>query len=322
VSESSTALRQRVSIVTPLFNEEAGIAELARRLVAVFTAHPGIDWEWIAVDDGSTDATLSNLRAALPTDHRWQILSLSRNFGQQAALRAGLEAAQADAVILMDGDLQDPPEVIPDLIAPWHQGAQVVFAVRRSRAESSGRRFLTAMFHRAFRAVSGRIMPLDSGNFGLCDAEVAHVLRSLPEHDAFLPALRAWAGYRRTSVSYDRASRQSGQGLSLPKLVGFAWEAVTAFSDLPLRLIFILGLVISCASFAYGSILILQRLLQFFGFFKSLEVLGFTTVAVAVFFMGGVQLLCLGILGEYLARVYREVKGRPHYLIASQESSH
>lgn len=315
-------MRPRVSVVTPLFNEEAGIPDLAHRLATTFSTHPEINWEWIAIDDGSQDGSLAKLRASLPGTHRWQILSLSRNFGQQAALRAGLEAAEkADAVILMDGDLQDPPEIIPELVTQWQAGAQVVFAVRRSRSESAGRQFFTALFHQAFRTISGRIMPLDSGNFGLCDAEVAQVLRTLPEHDAFLPALRAWAGYRRASVTYDRASRQTGEGLSLPKLIGFAWEAVTAFSDLPLRLIFLLGLVISTASFAYGSILILQRLLQFFGFFKSLEVLGFTTVAVAVFFMGGVQLLCLGILGEYLARVYREVKGRPHYLVASRESS-
>ena len=308
-----------VSIVTPLYNEAGNVAILGARLADIFKAHPEIAWEWVAVDDGSTDDTLAKLKAILPQAPRWQLIQLSRNFGQQAALRAGLEAATGDAVVLLDADLQDPPEVIPELVAKWTAGAKVVFAVRRSRGEPATRRFLISVFHRCFQALAGKIMPLDSGNFGLCDREVAGILRKLPEHDAFLPALRAWTGFPTASVEYDRGPRLSGKGLTLGRLIGFAWNAVTAFSDAPLRLIFLCGLVISSLSFMYGAILLAERFLQLFGFFKQLEVLGFTTVAVAVFFMGGVQLLSIGIIGEYLARVYREVKGRPHYLIARRD---
>lgn len=309
-----------VSIVTPLYNEAGNVAILGARLAEVFKSHPEISWEWIAVDDGSTDDTESRLREAVKESPRWQLIQLSRNFGQQSALRAGLEAATGDAVILLDADLQDPPDLIPELVARWKAGAKVVFAVRRSRGESPARQLLVSLFHRCFHSLAGGMMPLDSGNFGLCDREVADILRKLPEHDAFLPALRAWTGFKTASVDYDRGPRHSGRGLSLTKLTGFAWSAVTAFSDLPLRLIFLAGLVISTLSFAYGAVLLAQRFLQFFGFFKQLEVLGFTTVAVAVFFMGGVQLLSLGIIGEYLARVYREVKGRPHFIVSKREA--
>jgi len=312
--------RPSVSIVTPLFNEAENVPVLGKRLQEVFRAHPEICWEWVAVDDGSTDETLPRLREAIPGAPRWQILRLSRNFGQQPALRAGLEASTGDAVVLLDADLQDPPEIIPELVKRWKAGAMVVFAVRRSRGEPAPRRFLISLFHRCFQALAGRIMPEDSGNFGLCDREVADVLRKLPEHDAFLPAMRAWTGYATALVEYDRAPRRSGKGLSVGKLIAFGWEAVTAFSDLPLRLIFLAGLAISGLSFFYGAVLLAERFLQYLGFFKSLEVLGFTTVAVAVFFMGGVQLLSIGIIGEYLARVYREVKGRPHFLVSQRES--
>jgi len=310
-----------VSIVTPLFEEAPNVGRLSDRLRSVFEQHPEIAWEWVAVDDGSNDGTPEALRETITKMPNWQLIELSRNFGQQAALRAGLDVARGDAVIFLDADLQDPPELIPELVAKWLAGSKVVFAVRRSRGESPGRQFLLNTFHRVFRLMSGRVMPRDSGNFGLCDQEVANILRKLPEHDGFLPGLRAWAGYATATVEYDRDPRRAGQGLSFWKLLGFAWNAVTAFSDVPLRLIFLSGLVISAASFGYGAILIIQRLLQFMGLFKGLEVLGFTTVAVAVFFMGGVQLLSIGIIGEYLARIYKEVKGRPHYLIARKLSS-
>ncbi|TSA31691.1 MAG: glycosyltransferase [Verrucomicrobiaceae bacterium] len=313
-------LRPLVSIVTPLFNEAENLDALGSRLGAVFEANKDVSWEWVAVDDGSSDGTALRLKDALVRAPRWQMIRFSRNFGQQAALRAGLASASGDAVIFLDADLQDPPEVIPELVVKWKAGAQVVFAARRSRGETFPRRLLITLFHSGFQILAGRIMPQDSGNFGLCDREVADILRKLPEHDAFLPALRAWTGFETATVEYDRAARLSGKGLSFSRLVGFAWNAVTAFSDAPLRLIFLSGLVISALSFTYGSVLLAQRILQFFGFFKDLEVLGFTTVAVAVFFMGGVQLLSIGIIGEYLARVYREVKGRPHFIVSKREA--
>lgn len=305
-----------VSVVTPIFNELANLPELSRRLGQVFTAERNHQWEWIAVDDGSSDggvAFLEGLSIPCPL----KIVRLSRNFGQQSALMAGLHEARGQAVIFLDGDLQDPPEVIPDLVRSWEKGAEVVFGRRISRGEPGVRRFFIRIFHRIFGKLTGHFMPPDSGNFGLVDARVAEVLRGMTEHSLYLPGLRAWAGFRRDTVDYHRAGRVRGTALSLARLFGFGWDAIVGFSEAPLRLIAALGAVISVAGFFYGGWLVIQRILQFFGLFKGLEVLGFTTVAVSVFFMGGVQLICLGVIGEYLARIYREVKGRPRYLVAN-----
>jgi len=305
----------RVSIVTPIFNEATNLPDLVRRLDDVFSGEARYAWEWVVVDDGSTDEGIRFLESLHPT-FTLKIVQLSRNFGQQAALLAGLHQAGGDAVVFLDGDLQDPPEVIPAFLRRWEAGAQVVIGKRMSRGESRGRQILIRLFHQVFGKLTGHFMPPDSGNFGLVDATVAGVLRNMTEHSLYLPGLRAWAGYRRETVDYHRAGRASGEALSLGRLLGFAWDAIVGFSEVPLRLIAALGVLISLASFAYGGWLIVQRVLQFFGFFKDLEVLGFTTVAVSVFFMGGVQLICLWVIGEYLARIYREVKGRPRYLIA------
>ncbi len=306
-----------ISVITPLHNEEENIPELASRLCA---AMAGLgDWEWIAVDDGSTDGTKRALEALyLPCLMR--LVCLSRNFGQQNALMAGLVEARGDAVIFLDGDQQDPPELIAEFVRAWKAGAMVVYGQRRTRGEPLLRRLLIGGFHHLFSKLTGGVMPMGTGNFGLVDKRVAEILRGMPEHTLYLPALRSWTGFRQEAVAYDRSPRAGGRGLSLVRLFGFAWEAILAFSEAPLRLIAALGVVISAASFLYGGWLLVQRFLQFLGFFKDLEVLGFTTVAVSVFFMGGVQLICLGVIGEYLARVYREVKGRPRFIVASVEA--
>lgn len=303
-----------ISVITPIFNEAENINELAARL---FLAMVDVgEWEWVVVDDGSSDDGSARLEALAPPC-RMRIVRLSRNFGQQSALMAGLHAAEGDAVVFLDADLQDPPEVIPELVKAWETGAKVVIGKRSSRAEPVFRRYIIRSFHRIFANVTGHFMPFDTGNFGLVDREVSDVLRKMPEHSLYLPGLRAWAGYRRAEVDYERDNRKRGKPLGLGKLLAFGWDALLAFSDLPLRVIAALGVGISVISFSYAGWLLLQRVLQFFGYFKDLEVLGFTTVAVAVFFMGGVQLVCLGVMGEYLAKIYREVKGRPRYLIAS-----
>lgn len=268
------------------------------------------------VDDGSTDGGAEFLEG-LSFPVGLKIIRLSRNFGQQAALMAGLHEAAGQAVIFLDGDLQDPPEVISEFVDCWKAGADVVFGRRISRGEPWIRRFFIRGFHRVFGRLTGYFMPPDSGNFGLVSGRVAEILRGMSEHSLYLPGLRAWAGFRRQTVEYHRAGRRRGSALSLWRLCSFAWDAIVGFSEAPLRLIAVVGVVISVSGFAYGGWLILQRLLQFFGLFKGLEVLGFTTIAVSVFFMGGVQLICLGVIGEYLARIYREVKGRPRFLVAS-----
>lgn len=304
-----------ISVVTPIFNESPNLPELADRLCRVLAAESGQDWEWVAVDDGSSDGGAEILEGrTMPCVLK--VVRLSRNFGQQPALMAGLQHASGEAVIFLDADLQDPPEVIPEFVKRWRNGAEVVIGCRTSRGEPCLRKLLIGGFHHIFGKLTGYFMPSDSGNFGLVDARVANVLREMKEHSLYLPGLRAWAGFRRELVHYDRAGRMSGEALSLRRLFGFGWDAIVGFSEVPLRLIAALGVLISIVSFTYGGWLIIQRFLQFAGFLKNLEVLGFTTVAVSVFFMGGVQLICLGVIGEYLARIYREVKDRPRYLVA------
>jgi polyisoprenyl-phosphate glycosyltransferase len=311
-----SGIPMRVSVVTPLFNEVGNLAALSRRLESVFEQESSYDWEWIAVDDGSRDGSREWLEAH-PMRNEARLIWLSRNFGQQAALMAGLRHATGDAVIFLDGDLQDPPEAIPQLLRKWEEGAQVVIAQRAKRSERMSRRILIRLFHYLFGQLTGNLLPKDSGNFGLIDVRVAEVLRGMTEHSLYLPGLRAWAGFAQATITYDRQDRETGSGLSLLRLFGSAWDAIVAFSDLPLRLIAALGVLISLGSFGYGSVLLVERILQFFGLFSGQEVLGFTTVAVSVFFMGGVQLICLGVMGEYLAKIYREVKGRPLYLVES-----
>jgi dolichol-phosphate mannosyltransferase len=303
-----------ISVVTPVYNEIQNLSELINRLEAVFRQGGTDSWELVVVDDGSMDGTREFLMG-LQTSISVQIVILSRNFGQQSALMAGLSHAKGDAVIFIDGDLQDPPEVIPELVRKWEQGADVVFAVRSSRKESIPRRLAIRGFHKVFGAITGKLMPEDSGNFGLVSSRVAAILCNMGEHNLYLPALRAWTGFRQEVVSYARENRARGEALSLLRLFGFGWDVIVSFSEVPLRLISALGALISLMSFAYGSVLVVQRILQFFGYFRGLEVLGFTTVAVSVFFMGGIQLICLGVIAEYLARIYRELKGRPRYLV-------
>lgn len=304
-----------VSIVIPLFNEEENIGALLGRL-HVLAQRDLARWQFVFVDDGSADRTRERLLAETGRLPCWKFVQLSRNFGQQAAYRAGLEVAEGDAVIFLDADLQDPPELIPEMIARWQEGAKLVTACRKSRAETGLRRVLFDGFHTVFFRVTNGVMPKDSGTFGLMDRVIADQLRRMPELNVFLPALRCWVGFRQEVVWYDRAVREGAPKQSFAKLFGYAWNGITSFSTVPLKLISLLGLLISAIGFSYAALLLLVRLLQWFGWFPSLIVQGFTTLAVAVLCLGGIQLLCLGIIGEYLDKVYTEVKRRPPYIVA------
>ena len=306
-----------ISIVIPLWNEAQIVPELARRLQAL----DGLNLEVVCVDDGSSDETAEQLECVLPAFSRWKLVKLSRNFGQQSAFRAGLDEATGDAVIFLDADLQDPPELIPEMVAAWQNGAKLVVACRSSRAERGLRRVCFDLFHRVFHRITGGIMPKDSGTFGLMDKAVADQLRRLPEQNLFLPALRSWVGYRQVCVWYDRSSRVGQPKQRFGRLLSYAWDGVTSFSAVPLKFISAAGILLSLIGFGYAGVLLVIKFLQFFGYFASLEVPGFTTVAVAVFCIGGLQLICTGIIGEYLARVYTEVKRRPHYIVESISSS-
>jgi dolichol-phosphate mannosyltransferase len=300
-----------ISVGIPVFNEELTLGPLYERLVAA-VASLGHDVEIVFVDDGSTDRSEQILRELAERDPRVRVVRLSRNFGHQPACTAAVRYARGDAVVLMDGDLQDPPELIPDLVREWEKGFRVVLARRRSRPETGVRGLLINLFHRSFRWLTGADMPADVGVFSLMSAEVADEIAHLPERNRYLPGLRWWVGHRSAEVWYDRSPRSAGEPKqSLESLFRYALDAIFSFSYRPLRAATLLGLAVSGLSFTYAMILLVLRLLQIN------VVLGFTTQAVAIFFFGGVQLIFIGILGEYMARTYDEVKRRPLYVVES-----
>ena len=303
-----------ISVITPLFNEEALLPNLAMRLKNVFASLPSVSWEWVAVDDGSRDRTFASATQEIKIAPHWQLLRLSRNFGQQAAYRAGLEAARGAAIIFLDADMQDPPEKIPDMIRLWLEGNVQVVGQRKSRTESGFRGLCMRIFHELFYRVTGGVMPKDSGTFALMDRRLADELKAMPERGMFLPAQRGWLGFKTACITYDRAARVGEPKQSFSKLFAYAWEGITSFSVFPLQLISITGLVVSLFGFSYAAVLLTMKLLQMFGWLQDLKVLGFTTVSVSILCLGGVQLLSIGILGSYLAKVFYEVKGRPFYV--------
>jgi dolichol-phosphate mannosyltransferase len=306
-----------VSVVIPLWNEAEVLPALVERLIGLEAAAPG-PWEFVFVNDGSTDATQSIVGKNLGRFRRAKLIKLARNFGQQAAFRAGLQSAGGAAVIFLDADLQDPPELIPQMVELWRKGAKVVVGCRRSRAERGLKRLCLDGFHYLFYRITGGLLPKNSGTFGLMDRVVAEHLRQLPEVNVFLPALRCWFGYERQVIYYDRADRAEGAPKqSLVRLFRYAWDGITSFSEIPLQAISWAGLIISALSFGYGLILLTIKLLQMGGALVELKVPGFTTLAVAIFFMGGLQLISLGVLGQYLARIYSEVKRRPSFIVES-----
>jgi dolichol-phosphate mannosyltransferase len=307
--------RPLVSLVIPLFNECEGLGLLFDRLATVLEDR-SVDWELVMVDDGSTDGTRAAVAEKISRFPRWQLIALSRNFGQQPAYRAGIDHARGDAVIFLDADLQDPPEQIPQLLAQWRAGYKVVTGCRTSREEHGWRRLLFDLFHKLFHRMTGRVMPKNSGMFSLVDRVVANRLAAAHETNLFLPALKCWYGFSQTTIRYARQGRAAGvPKQSFLKLLRYALDGLFSFSELPLQWIAILGALISAASFTYAAVLVVLKLLQLMGFLPELVVQGFTTLAVAIFCLSGIQLLSLGIIGQYLARIYRELKGRPVYII-------
>ncbi len=307
-------LDRTLAVVIPVFNEEAVLPELFQRLTVVFDQHPDLRWRAVLVDDGSRDRSAALLQAQSAQDSRFETLELSRNFGFQAALSAGLaHARDADAVVTMDADLQDPPEVIPELAAAWRHGATVVRATRRSRSESGLRRVGFDLFHRLFGRLSDYPIEPNTGTFGLLGRDAVAAFNDLPERHRFFPGLRAWIGFPTADVLYDRRERAAGvPQQTLRRLVRYGLDGVFSFSHLPLRLLTYAGIFVACMGFAAGLFFILWRLFQF-----ERSPTGFTTLAALITFLGGVQLIGIGVLGEYLGRIYDEVKRRPNYILKS-----
>ena len=303
-----------VAVVIPVFNEEAVLPELFSRLAALFDTTRDCAWKAVLVDDGSRDRSAPAIRARVAADGRFELVELSRNFGFQNALSAGLARAQelgAAAVVTMDADLQDPPEIIPALLAAWREGAQVVRAVRRSRSERGLRRFGFDAFHRIFGRLTDYPIEANSGTFGLLDRAALAAFNALPERHRFFPGLRAWIGFPTVDVPYDRQERAAGQPQqTLRRLVRYALDGLFSFSHLPLRALTITGMFVAALGFAGGIFFVLWRLL---GFENSQQ--GFTTLVTLVLFLGGIQLIGIGVLGEYLGRIYDEVKQRPLYIV-------
>jgi len=300
------------SVVIPVLNEEQTIPEMCSRLARVI-ASTGGEWEVIYVNDGSSDGswqTLVKLRTQYPF---LKAASLSRNFGHQAALKAGLDLAQGDAVVLMDGDLQDSPEALPQFIAKWKEGFEVVYAIRTKRKEGLVKRGAFALFYKLQRRISRIDTPLNAGIFSLLDRKVVDTLRSLPERNRYFPGLRAYAGFRQTGIEVERGARFSGPPkVSFGGLVKLALDGLFAFSTAPLKAVFLMGVIVCIASIGVGAFglyyrFILHRTLLDWPF-------GLTTV----FFFGGVQLISTGIVGEYVGRIYDEVKQRPHYVLSEK----
>lgn len=296
-----------VSVVVPIFNEEELVSKF-HEAVANALNQTGEDWEVVYVNDGSKDASLGLLRELQTFDPGVVVVDLSRNWGHMGALSAGLHTARGDAIILMDGDFQDPPEVLPELIQAWRNGAQVVTAVRRSREES--RKVLAKLFplfYRVLGAMSDYPIPLNAGIFGLMDRQAVDSVNSLREGNRYLPGLRAWVGYKTDVVYYDRHDRAGGDGkLSFMSRIKYAMDAITSFSYKPLRL---------CFALSMASLILVPVLSIIAVFVGGPVVTAALALGAAIFLVGGLVLMCLGILGEYLGRVYDEVRERPLSII-------
>lgn len=299
----------RVSLAIPVYNEEAVVPELIRRATAVLEGVPGGPHEIVLVDDGSSDRTLEFLERAAEKDERIVVAALSRNFGHQTALAAALDLVSGDVAVLLDGDLQDPPEAVPVLLDWYQQGYDVVYVRRVNRKESWWLRACYYIFYRMLAALSSVQLPLDAGDFGLMSRRVIEEIRRMPEQHRYLRGLRTWVGFRQIGVPMERSARHAGRTKYSPlKLLKLASDGIFAFSIMPLRAAALLGAVAISLSFLFSLYSLYEK-------FRMHSPQGFTALILAMTFFSGVNLFFLGIIGEYVGRVYEETKGRPHYVV-------
>ena len=318
---TDTAARPTLSIVVPLFNEEDNVEPLLERIAGIAATLDNVAaYEIVLVNDGSSDGTLARIRQEMRRRPNLVLVNLSRNFGHQLAATAGMDIANGEAVVLMDGDLQDPPELIAAFVQKWREGFDVVYATRRTRKGESPFKLLTArIFYRVIKRLTKVAIPVDTGDFRLMSRRVVDALKRTPERHRFLRGLVSWVGYNQIGVEYDRDQRRAGvTKYPLPKMLRFAIDGITSFSDVPLRFASYLGFVSSIIAFVYALMVIGFK---FFSLNPPAYTKGWASTIVAVLFLGGVQLISLGILGEYIGRIYDEVKGRPMYLISEIERS-
>ncbi|QBQ98319.1 glycosyltransferase family 2 protein [Paraburkholderia pallida] len=300
-----------VSLIVPFYNERAAVERFFTETVRVLESVRSIRFEIVCINDGSVDGTLEQLVAASRRDARVRVIDLTRNFGKEAALTAGLDEALGDAVIAIDADLQDPPSLIPEMIERWRDGAEVVLARRASRAcDSFLKRTTAALFYRVHNALSEVKIPENVGDFRLIDRRVVNALRQLPERHRFMKGLFAWVGFRTVTIDYEREPRSAGHSkFSGWRLWNFALEGITSFSTVPLRSWTYIGCALALLAFLYGGFIVSRTLL--FGN----PVPGYASLISIVLFLGGIQLIGIGVIGEYVGRIYDESKGRPIYLV-------
>jgi len=299
-----------LSLVVPLYNEESNLPELYKRASAVMDG-TGLTCELVLVNDGSYDRTLEIVKALAAGDNRVKYVSFSRNFGHQSAISAGMKAAQGAAIVTMDGDLQDPPELVMEMYQKFKTGYKVVYAKRKNRqGEGFFKKFTAKIFYRLLKAITSVDIPLDTGDFRLISKDVAVHLERMPETNKFLRGQIAWLGFKQTGVEYDRPDRLHGETkYTLRKMVRLAFNGITSFSDFPLRIASVLGFLFSGVAF----LVILYALWSKFVWDEA--VTGWTSLMIGVMFIGGIQLLCIGVIGEYLSRVGSDVRKRPDYIV-------
>jgi dolichol-phosphate mannosyltransferase len=301
------------SFVIPVLNEEEMLPELHRRLVSVMDQLDG-PAEVVLVDDGSTDGSFAAMRRIHDADPRFRAVRLSRNFGHQIAITAGLEHARGSAMVIMDADLQDPPEVVPEMAKQWRAGNEVVYGVRDSReGESRTKRATARWFYRLLRPMSEIDIPVDAGDFRLVDRTVVDAVLSMPERRRYLRGMFAWVGYDQVGVHYARAARERGTTkFSTRRMVRFATDGIVSFSTVPLRIILMIGFAMSAVAFLAAVVGVVAKLADLY------TVPGWASIVVGMSILGGLQLVVLGTMGEYVARIYDEVRRRPLYLVREQ----
>lgn len=305
-----------LSVVVPIYFEEETIPEFYDRIKKVLvTQEPELSHEIIFVNDGSTDRSLPLLKNLVENDTSVKLINLSRNFGHQLAITAGIDNASGDAVVVIDGDLQDPPEVISGMLSLWKEGYQVIYGVRNKRSGESFFKLATAaVFYRFMQKLSDIKIPLDSGDFRLMDRKVVDALSEIREENRYIRGLISWIGFKQCGIPYDRDSRYAGETkFNLSKMLRFAFDGITSFSDKPLLISSRIGLVITLCSFLTMLWLIITKIMN-----PHSSIQGWTSMLVVVLFIGGIQLISIGIMGEYVGRIYRETKNRPLYVIANK----